>query len=179
MIAKSINNQQIIIRELGSADFDNLFVYLQKLSEETKRRFGPHSFDKESIFDFYCDQTNSAYLAQDSETSEIIAYSVIKKGFIEHDHQRFLSYGLVLDETNDCTFAPSVADLWQGCGVGSIMFQHIVSDLKLSGTRRVFLWGGVQAGNERAINYYKKYGFSIVGHFFHNVDNYDMVLDLF
>jgi ribosomal protein S18 acetylase RimI-like enzyme len=170
--------KQFVIRGLEPVDFGRLFNYLQNLSEETRRRFGPHLFDKESIVSFYNNPTNKAYIAQDEETLEIVAYFIVKNGIVEHDYQRFLAYGLVLDAITDCTFAPSVADLWQSSGVGSIMFQSITADLKQRGVRRIFLWGGVQAENERAVNYYKKFGFRSLGQFFHHGDNFDMVLDL-
>lgn len=45
------------------------------------------------------------------------------------------------------------------------------------GTKRIILWGGVQAGNEKAVSYYLKHGFRTVGQFEHNGNNYDMILD--
>jgi len=173
-----VNNKELIIRRLVDWDFADLFKYLQKLSPETKSRFGPHLFDIRSIENFYSDFTNRAYLAIDSQQGEIVAYSIVKAGIIEYDAERFRAYGIISDETTDYTFAPSVADDWQSCGIGSLMFGFILDELEQAGVKRLFLWGGVQAGNERAVNYYKKFGFRTLGYFFHHVDNYDMVLDL-
>ena len=45
------------------------------------------------------------------------------------------------------------------------------------GFRRTGLWGGVQCNNEKAVNFYLKHGFRILGQFEYNGWNYDMVLD--
>jgi ribosomal protein S18 acetylase RimI-like enzyme len=157
---------------------DNLFDYLQNLSSETIKRFGPHKFDRQSIIDFYDLKTNLGYIAIAIETKEIIAYSIIKIGYLEHDNSRLQSYGLILDNNSDSTFAPSVADIWQSCGIGNKLFQFIVSDLSATEIKRIILWGGVQMNNEIAVNYYKKNGFKILGQFAYNGDNYDMIYEI-
>jgi len=169
------NNRQLFLRRLNSNDLDNLFDYLQNLSLETKRRFGPHPFDRQSIFDFYLSDTHKGYVVHTMEPDEIIAYAIIKIGFLEHDCTRLQSYGLTLDYKTDCTFAPSVADAWQSCGVGNTLFQFILSEVLTMGIERIILWGGVQCDNERAVNYYKRNGFKTLGQFTHNGENYDMI----
>ena len=171
------NNKQVELRKLCKSDLENLFIYLQNLSEETKKRFGPHRFDIESIREFYNEETITGFIAIDSRTSGIVAYAIIKTGFLEPDSARLQSYGLTLDRKADCTFAPSVADQWQSCGLGNLMFEYICSNLQHCGITRIILWGGVQADNEKAIKYYLKYGFRTLGQFDHNGNNYDMILD--
>jgi len=179
MIIQTKNNRQVLLRRLISDDFDKLFDYLQRLSPETKKRFGPHMFDKESIIDFYENSNkHSGYIAQDTETLEIIAYSIIKVGYLESDSFRLRSYGLTPDNKTDCTFAPSVADLWQSLGVGNSLFSFILSDLKANEIKRIILWGGVQCDNYKAVNYYLKNGFSTLGQFEYNGQNYDMILEI-
>jgi len=179
MIIQSKNNRQVLFRNLSSADFDQLYHYLHNLSAETNSRFGPHPFDRDSIAAFY---NNSAdrlgYVAIDMETNDLIAYSIIKIGFLEHDRTRLESYGLLLDNQKDCTFAPSVADAWQGCGIGKHLFYFILADLKSKAISRIILWGGVQANNERAVVYYCKLGFKTLGQFQYNGENYDMSFDI-
>lgn len=170
------NKKQLLLRKLGQSDQDNLFRYLQNLSLNTKNRFGPHPFERDAIREFYACPAHHGYIAVDPETSEIIAYSIIKQGFLEHDHSRLSSYGLVPDHLTDCTYAPSVADAWQSSGTGTLLFRFILDDLKTTDVRRIILWGGVQADNEKAVNFYKKHGFKTLGHFFHNGGNYDMAL---
>ena len=36
------------------------------------------------------------------------------------------------------------------------MFLFILDDLKANGIKRVILWGGVQADNDKAVNFYLK-----------------------
>lgn len=179
MLITPKDNRQVYLRKLQSKDFDKLFIYLQHLSEYTKKRFGPHLFDRRSIIDVYSN-TNfySGYIAIDIESADIIAYAIIKMGYLEHDALRLQSYGVMLSSKTDCTFAPSVADAWQGYGVGNSLFQFILSDLKATDVKRIILWGGVQIGNEKAVNYYKRNGFKTLGQFYYNGENYDMVLDV-
>jgi ribosomal protein S18 acetylase RimI-like enzyme len=172
------NNRPYFLRRLNSNDFDNLFDYLQNLSAETKKRFGPHNFDKQSIIDFYDLNTNLGYIAHTVDTKEIIGYSIIKIGYLVHDAKRLESYGITLNNKTDCTFAPSVADLWQSCGIGNTLFRFILSDLMTTEIERIILWGGVQMDNERAVNYYKKNGFKTLGQFAYNGENYDMIYNV-
>ncbi len=179
MIIRAKNNKQVLVRRLNYDDFDKLVIYLSKLSPETVSRFGPHDFDKKAILTMYENCSNhKGYIAQDAETSEIIAYSIIKLGYIEHDSSRLQSYGINPDDTTDCTFAPSVADKWQSQGVGNSLFNFMLLDLKAKRIKRIVLWGGVQSNNTRAVNYYIKNGFRKLGEFQHNGSNYDMVLEL-
>ena len=179
MIIQAKNNKQVIVRRLNYDDFDKLVDYLSKLSPETVSRFGPHGFDKKSILNLYenCNK-HKGYIAQDVETLEIIGYSIVKLGYLEHDGFRLQSYGINPDDNTDCSFAPSVADQWQSQGVGNSLFNFMLLDLKAKRIKRIILWGGVQSHNSRAVNYYSKHGFRKLGEFHHNGPNYDMVLEL-
>lgn len=172
-------NKTIHIRKLQTTDLENLSHYLQNLSEESKKRFGPHPFDLPSIIEFYKEPNiHQAYIAKTINTKEIIAYSIIKLGILEADFQRYKSYGIELYKETDCEFAPSVADAWQSCGIGNGMFQFILEELKKTDIQRIVLWGGVQADNEKAVRYYLKHGFQKVGQFTHNGENFDMILEI-
>jgi len=107
-----------------------------------------------------------------------VAFSIIKRGYLEHDGYRLQSYGFVPDAITDCTFAPSVADHWQSLGVGNSLFHFLLADLKASGIKRIILWGGVQSDNQKAVNYYLKNGFIKLGQFEHNGLNDDMILEV-
>lgn len=179
MIIHTKNNRQILLRKLTPEDIDMLTEYLLKLGPDTIRRFGPHNFDKQSVSALIQDpRIYTAYIALDITISEIIAYAIIKRGFLEHDSFRLQSYGLTLDNNTDSTFAPSVADEWQSQGVGHSLFQFILSDLKAKGIKRIILWGGVQSDNDKAVNYYIKNGFRNLGEFEYNGLNYDMILEI-
>jgi diamine N-acetyltransferase len=179
MIIHIKNDGQVYIRRLTAEDFDSLFDYLQQLSPETKKRFGPHALDQEAILDLYkFPDQYLGYIALDTGTLEIIAYSIIKIGYLEHDLKRLQSYGLTPDPLTDCTFAPSVADQWQQLGIGNGMLSLILSDLKAKEIKRIILWGGVQCDNLQAVNYYRRHGFRTLGQFEYNGLNWDMILDL-
>jgi diamine N-acetyltransferase len=179
MITIQVNQRTLEIRRLCSRDLDSLYNYLLGLSDETKSKFGPHSFDKETLAEIFRDtETYSGYVAVETETLKIIAYSIIKRGFLEHDRPRLENYGLKLDPFTDATFAPSVADEWQGFGVGKQLFGFIISGLKTEGVKRMILWGGVQCTNRKAVNYYSKLNFRILGQFEYFGQNYDMIKEI-
>ncbi|MEI6060093.1 MAG: GNAT family N-acetyltransferase [Bacteroidota bacterium] len=178
MLIQTKNNLPVIIRKLSPDDIDNLVSYLHQLSTETRKRFGPHEFDRKTVLDFYeSSGIHTGYIGLDAETNGIIAYSIIRKGYLEHDSSRLRYCGLIPDAETDCTFAPSVADSWQSLGVGNSLFRFILDELRSKGIKRIILWGGVQCNNEKAVNFYLKHGFRILGQFEYNGWNYDMVLD--
>jgi diamine N-acetyltransferase len=179
MIIQTKNGREINIRRLNSDDFDLLVDYLQYLSADTMKRFGPHKFDKQSIIDLFENSgCHLGYIAEDAFTAEIMAYCIVKMGYLEHDRFRLQSYGLTLSHETDCTFAPSVADQWQSLGIGNSVFSFILSDLKEKGIKRIILWGGVQCDNDKAVNYYSRNGFRTLGQFEYNGLNYDMVYEI-
>ncbi|MBN8674612.1 MAG: GNAT family N-acetyltransferase [Chitinophagales bacterium] len=175
MIIELKNNKQLSVRRLKGTDYDQLTYYLYQLSPETKKRFGPHPFDKAAVSHFY--QTNPynlGYIAEDSSEGSIVAYAVVRLGYLEHDADRLRSFGFVPDHFTDVTYAPSVADHWQGLGTGYHLLQFIEEELKTMGRQRIILWGGVQQENETAVRYYLKNGFVVLGAFEYNGPNYDM-----
>ena len=177
MLIKTKNNKDILLKKLQEQDLDQLHEYLQHLSDETKKRFGPHPFDKAAITSFYnSSRLHQGYIAVDPLSGQLTGYAIIKIGFLAHDSSRLQSYGLTLNQTTDCTFAPSIADAWQGCGLGNAMLQFIIADLQQhTNVNRIILWGGVQADNCRAIKYYENNGFKIAGRFSYKGDNLDMM----
>lgn len=166
------------IRPLTFSDFDRLTDYLQNLSPETKRRFGPHPFDRNAVEDYHrAHHEVTGYIAL-HEGDQVVAYALIKQGLVDEDIPRFVGYNLNPHPHHDCTYAPSVADDWQSCGLGTLLFDVIRKDCLLKGFNRMFLWGGVQSTNTKAVNYYIKLGFTHLGTFEHNGPNDDMMLQL-
>lgn len=177
MIINTKSDASILLKKLQEQDFYLLFQYLDHLSPETKRRFGPHPFDLDSITAFYkTADLHWGYIGLDQATNQIIAYAIVKLGFLQHDAERLKSYGLILSQQTDCTFAPSIADDWQGQGIGNELLSFIINDLQHhSKIKRIILWGGVQADNIKAVKFYQKNGFEIIGAFEYNGSNFDMV----
>ena len=111
MIVEAKNSELLHLRNLNSDDFDDLLEYLQNLSPETKARFGPHQFDKFTLTNLYNDSsTYLGYVAISKHNDKIVAYSIVKIGYLDHDKFRLESYNLNLNKLTDCTFAPSVSD---------------------------------------------------------------------
>jgi diamine N-acetyltransferase len=181
MIVTLQNNEKITIRLLEPFDEENLFQYLLNLSPESRSRFGPHAFDRETVFDI-CTQLpgdTGRYIGEQQRTGYVIAYFLVKQGMIEFDRQRYAARQQYFPETTTVTFAPSVADSWQSTGLGTAMNAFIEGQLIAAGIKHVILWGGVQATNEKAVNYYTKLGYQYVASFAHEgMNNYDMVKTL-
>lgn len=155
-----------------------LLDYLTGLSAETRSRFGPHPFTLEGIQDVFSLKPQViGYLAVDPDTNRVVAYALVLTGCMENELQRYATYGSPICQAGACTFAPSVADAWQSSGLGSLMFEYILSDIRLQDFRTMVLWGGVQASNSRARNFYRKHGFIEVGEFEQNGFNIDMLLN--
>ena len=179
MLIYAKENVPVELEKLSSEDFESLETYFSGLGAETKNRFGPHPFNKVDIAAVYAHQhLYNGYIAREKENGHIIAYAIVKNGYLEHDYLRLQSYGIKPDNFKDCTYAPSVADQWQGFGIGYHLFKFIVSQLKSEGIHRILLWGGVEVTNQVAIEFYRRNGFYILGSFQHNGENYDMVYDV-
>jgi ribosomal protein S18 acetylase RimI-like enzyme len=175
------NGRSVDIRLLMASDNEKLFEYFDKhFSKESKSRFGPHSFDRETI-NAICQNPDgdiTKYVALDDEEN-IVAYMLIKQGMIEWDKDRYATRQQSYDHNTSVTFAPSVADAWQSCGLASVMNYLIEDDLQKRNTKNIILWGGVQATNTKAVNFYKKLGYQFIASFWHNEkDNHDMVKQL-
>ena len=175
------NGKTVAIRLLKPGDEEALYNYLQNLSTESRSRFGPHSFDKQTIHTI-CDLTDNdtrRFIAIDESASVIVSYMLIKQGMIDGDQQRFAQRNQLYDPDTTVTYAPSVADDWQSSGLGTALHNIIEDELKSKGIRYIVLWGGVQASNLKAVNFYRKNGYRIIDSFWHDEkDNYDMVKEL-
>ena len=171
------DRNEIINTRFDLSFTDRLMTYLNSLGEHTKKRFAPHPFTAEEVVRLFTDNLNyRLFITLNAHNDQIIAYFIAKKGWLKHDANRFYAYGLI-PEAGDCTIAPSVADDWQGSGIGSDLFGYMVHQLGLQDQiSRYFLWGGVQVGNTLALGFYRKLGFTALGEFRHDENNLDMML---
>lgn len=155
-----------------------LVHYLEELSDESKSRFGPHAFNYDTIESLVQNEGFCLLIAIDSHSDTIIAYIIVKNGWIDYESPRLSSYGLI-ESRRDATIAPSVADLWQSRGLGSKFYSFVLNYLKNEKhVERLFLWGGVQNSNTKAINFYNKHGFNKLGEFEYHGWNTDMVFEI-
>ncbi len=174
------NGETVQVRCLQKDDAALLIKYLDTLSAESKSRFGPHPFDRHTV-EHIChridDDDVMRYVAL--HNGNIVSYMLVKHGLIEWDSIRLAEKQQYFDFNCTATFAPSVLDAWQNTGLGTAMIEVILHDLRRKKYKQVLLWGGVQAGNARAVHFYKKHGFKHIGSFWHDgKDNHDMILDL-
>ena len=192
------SGKELLFRIFRREDAEPLGHYFEGLSETTRRRYGPHAltmdeakrlcaeldYSKTMCFLAESNGKDSPVRSQQRRSArEIVAYFIMVIGFREQDENHYKGYGLNLDGCLVCTLAPSVADTWQDTGLGSAMMDKLIPLMRRLGLRWMVLFGGTQATNERAIRFYKKFGFRQVGKFQTTVndaiiDNYDMVLDL-
>jgi GNAT superfamily N-acetyltransferase len=181
--AETRSGQEILMRPLRADDAARLWGYFCRLSEQSRARYGPHSFDQPTADQICATLDHGALLRlvgtiPDAGGERIIAYMLLKMDVLEDDQRRYTALGIPLDPDTDCTLAPSVADEYQNQGIGSLMLRHIIQVAPRLGRRRIVLWAGVQATNDRAVHYYSRWGFRKVGEFTNGKNNYDMILDL-
>ncbi|RIV24057.1 GNAT family N-acetyltransferase [Fibrisoma montanum] len=175
------DGEVLTIRLLQPTDAATLYNYLSGLSEQSKSYFGPHPFD-EATAQLICDTldpTHTLRLIASRQTGDVVAYMLLLLGVLPDDLARLqaVKYPIQLDKAG--TVAPSVADVYQSRKLGSLMLEHLLETGRSLGKSQVVLWGGVQKRNQKAVNFYTKFGFMPVGSFWRgDIDNYDMVLTL-
>ena len=177
--------EKAMLRPLTRNDARILGPYFLSLSDDTKRRYGPHPFDQATA-DKLCAENDYAHTIRmlattgSGDQEQVIAYFILVMGIEEGDRERYAKLQMPLDVITDCTLAPSVADAYQSKGVGNIIMRHGIATARRLGKRRMVLMGGVQTTNTRAKNFYTKYGFQHVGDFESppGRNNHDMILSL-
>jgi ribosomal protein S18 acetylase RimI-like enzyme len=169
----------ISCRQWQESDLLNLLSYLHHLNEQTRDRFGPHPFTHEALQQLYHHPDYIGFLIIENNSTFIIGYAIIKMGCIEHDIPRLSSYHIYPNPITDATYAPSIADDWQGKGIGKLLWNTVKDYLRQHQKKRVILWGGVQSDNDIAVNYYHKNGFTTIGSYeYNNKNNLDMIATL-
>jgi len=172
--------QEVIFRPLTPQDEEELAVFFASLSEQTRYFFGHSGNDRDTARGM-CEAINRYYKLQmvalaDGRVVALFQFSVT---FPDCDIERFRSYEISLEET-DIRFGSCIADAYQNMGLGSKLFLHMADIARRFGKKRMILWGGVLADNPRAIHYYEKHGFRILGEFVNETGHtcHDGIMDL-
>jgi len=182
------DGRRALVRPLEPTDVEPLSAYFLGLSQQTRRRYGPHPFDRataEALCAAADDPETSRFVAvlPGPEGDAIIGYMILTRTIWDGDRRRY-GDSAASGIGQDCgCLAPSVADAYQSQGIGAQMAAHVVRAAGALGLRRVILMGGVQATNYRARRLYARLGFRRMGDFYtgqgdDRILNYDMALDL-
>lgn len=155
-----------------ASDVDIIVNFYQQLQEATRRLYAPHSMDRESLQQQQADPAHLMLLSFVED--ELAGYQVFLKGAFPWERDRYKQYGIPLNQ-HTASNAPVLGDNFQGRGLGASMLKQALPLLKAAGIRQLILWGGVQCANIRAVNFYLKNGFRIVGYFDWEGANYDMI----
>ncbi len=184
-VTLDFHGSPITFRPIAAGDVQILGDYFLSLTDDTKRRYGPHAFDRATA-EQLCATTDPAdtlrmiATAKGEQGERVIAYIILILNVREDDVKRYEKLHLPLNASTDCTLAPSVADVYQSKGLGSVLMVQLKQFARQLGRTRMVLWGGTQATNDRAIHFYHKHGFRTVGEFQEppGFNNYDMIMDL-
>ena len=180
----ALRSGEATLRCLRDDDAEPLGAYFARLSPRTRDFYGPHRFESETA-DRLCGETRTdtevvrfVVTVPDGDGARIIAYFIVGFRMQDADVKRYAARGTPLDDRTDAYLAPSVSDEHQDTGVGSMVMGHVVPWLRRLGRLRLILLGGVQQRNERAIAFYRKWGFRTVGAFHTRQANHDMIATL-
>ncbi len=160
----------VLFRPLGPDDAGIPGEYFLGLSEETRRRYGPHPFDQATA-DQLCANIDPGHtlrmigILDEAGRPRVVAYIILLLGITEGDRAHYARNGIALDPDTDCTLAPSLADAYQNRGWGTVMMRHLIDVARRLGRRRMALMWGTQATNSRAIRFYEKLGFRHIATF--------------
>jgi GNAT superfamily N-acetyltransferase len=184
----SFGDKEVILRPLAKSDEAALGDYFLGLSPQTRRVYAPHPFDRptaESICTALGTPEGRSWLRLVAVADRvIIGYFIVYLGLLDSDRERRYEH---LDARTACTLAPSVADAWQNCGLGSQLMTYAKECARALGKQIMVLMGGVREENPRAVHFYSKSGFRRVGEFVCTatwegeskvINNFDMLVDL-
>lgn len=167
----------MIFRIYHPKDYEKLYAFLQRLPESITKDFAPHIFEHKKLKPLlHHDPDHLAFLAFDHEEN-ILSYQALRKDFLPYEKARFLAYGISPDRKY-CSYAPMVHEAWQGNGLGRSMFGYISGFLKAWKFDHIVLWGGGKQSNHRALAFYERLGFYVLGSFLYEGNNLDMIFDL-
>lgn len=175
----SKNGEEFLFRRLTENDSSNLARYFENLSAETRKKFQPHPLTKNyAIYLCHKSLENAIRYVISDEEKNIHGYFILDFDIVEHEAERYHSYGIELKDGSDAFFAPSVADNLQNTGLASQSMEIIIDLLKGESVNRLVLLGGTREDNPTALSFYEKFGFEKVGGYQTDIWNFDMQLSI-
>ncbi|MFZ5365924.1 MAG: GNAT family N-acetyltransferase [Patescibacteria group bacterium] len=161
------DGEKIIFRPLLKDDSTSFGIFLDSLSKETRRRYGPHplTFGEAKNICENLDYKEMLRLVLLNSKEEIIGYNILSFQLRDSQVERFKGYGIHLVPGRDVCIAPVIADRYQNKGVGTMMLLKTIELAKSLGLRQITLWQETQVSNKRAIHFYEKLGFEKIAEF--------------
>ena len=167
-----MKRETVSFRLLEASDLEPLTTFFLGLSAETQRHYNPHPLNRETA-EQLCDSAGAGLFVAVAEDGEILAYMILARYIAKSDRAR---YGDKINPDLCASFAPVVADAYQGRGIGTRMARYVLDSAKRMGLSQVILMGGVQ---ERARHFYERLGFRYTGEFQSDYGLlYDMLIEL-
>ncbi|MFI7462129.1 GNAT family N-acetyltransferase [Nonomuraea sp. NPDC049646] len=176
------DGSDVVFRPLTHADAEGLAAFLDGLSAATRRlsTFDGHDLKAaRKLCDAIARYDKLRLVLEDVLSGRIVGLVEFSLDLHPADIARYQKAGIPLAAT-DCRFGLTLSDDHQGRGVGTQIFPLVADVARQFGKTRVILFGGVLADNPRALRYYDKHGFRLVGSFTGSdgAQSFDMILDL-
>ena len=156
-------SEAIVFRPLQHTDTIALQMFLENLSETTRRSATYPSYDFQCAQQF-CDEIDeyeNFRMVATVGNEKIIAVFEFNLDLEEFDINRYRKYGVELTNDTDIQFAPCIADEYQNQNLGSKLLHFMIDLAKRLGKERMILWAGVFTDNQQAIRFYAKNSFQI------------------
>ncbi|WP_420000214.1 GNAT family N-acetyltransferase [Streptomyces boninensis] len=153
------------LRPLEHGDARALAAFLGGLSAETRRLSTYDGYDLAAARELCAaiaryDKLRLVLEVASGAVAGLVEFSL---AIMPDDIARYAAAGVRLSEHSDLRFGITLADAYQGQGVGSAVFPLVEDVARRLGRSRIILWGGVLTDNARAIRFYEKNGFLRVG----------------
>lgn len=176
------DGSEVVLRPLTSADADHLAAFFEELSAETRRLSTSDGYDLRAArepCDAIARYDKLGLVLEEVPSGRVVGLLEFSLDLHPSGIARYRRAGIHLTAT-DCRFGPTLADDYQGRGVGTRVFPLIADVARRFGKKRIILWGGVLTDNPRAIRYYEKQGFRTVGSFTgaDGTQALDMIIDI-
>ena len=157
--------EDLTLRPLQHSDIEKLTTFLKNLSPGTRKLSTFDSYDSVTAKEL-CDaisKYDKLRFVLENQSKEIIGLIEFTLDIPENVLEQYKGYGIDLDIDNTCRFGPTLADYYQSKGLGSLLFPIVIKIVELLDKKYIILYGGVFTDNTRAIKYYEKHGFRVVG----------------